>query len=102
MIVAEVQNAAFGVQSRKDQALTPQNAISAKTRFQCIEMSHAVKQRQDLCLPADRRCYGHHCVVEIVGFAAEKYKIEGLIQRIRRDRRRYWQRHVAQPTRSEE
>jgi DNA-binding sugar fermentation-stimulating protein len=72
MSLAEVENSAVRVQSRRNQALAAENVIGAEALLQSIEMAHAVEQRQDHRLRSDRWRERGHCVVEVVGLAAEK------------------------------
>ncbi len=88
MGVAEVHNLAVRVQDRRDQALAAEHVIRAEARFQSIEMAHAVEQRQDHRLRSDGRRKGSHCVVEVIGLAAEKDNVEGFAQRVRCNHRR--------------
>jgi hypothetical protein len=67
------------VQNRRDQALAAEHAFGAEARFQSVQVAHAVEQRQDRRLRSNRRRKRGHCVVKIVGLAAEKDEIEGLV-----------------------
>ena len=51
-------------------------------------MPHAVEQRQNHRVGANRRCERINRIVEVIGFTAQQDKVEMLMKRVRLNRRR--------------
>ena len=77
MRVVEMQNAAVGVERRGDHAEAAEHAVTPKPFGEAIEMRHAVEQRQDRRLRADRRGKRLRRTGKVVGLAAEHDQVEG-------------------------
>jgi hypothetical protein len=76
MQIVEVEDAALAVERRRDDALTAEHRSGAKARSEQIHVLHAVEERQDRGIGADRRRKGIHRTLQIVGLAAQQDQIE--------------------------
>ena len=97
MGVAEMHDAAFGIERRRNHTLAAEHMRSAEARLQRIEMTDAVQQRQNRRVRSDCRREGGHRAVEVVGLAREQHQVECLGELVCEDQRRRRQVGVTQP-----
>ena len=96
MRVVEMKNAAVGVKCRGDHAEAAEHAVTPKPFGEAIEMCHAVEQRQDRRLRADRRGKRLRRTRKVVGLGAEHDQVEGFAQLVGYYGRRGCDVHVAE------
>jgi hypothetical protein len=81
----ELGHAAFGIKAGTDIGQPAQHMRGAEPRAEPVNMAHAVEERQDRRVRADRRRELIHSFVERIGFHAEQDEIEGLLDVLRGD-----------------
>jgi len=71
MQIVEVEDAAFGIERRRNDALPAEYRARAETRGEHIHVLHAVEERQDRRIHTDCRHERIHCRLQVVSLAAQ-------------------------------
>ena len=74
-----MNDAAVGVERRRDYAKAAEQVVRAEAIGEDIEVPHAVQERQYRRSRTDGLGEGRHRAIEIVGLAAEEDEVEGVL-----------------------